>query len=143
MLLDPKTVHRYTMSSRGSLMINNHAKKKFIKGGHYTPPHIPVGLRMDSSRLQMDFCCSSTIFSNFFFGENPAKCQPRVHLDSSWSPGPPSGLHGLHLITQSTGQTPYGVQQESTIAVYLLLLLLDKEKKCHDPELNTQSLGQQ
>ena len=105
--------------------------------GLYTPPHIPVGLWVGSGRLQMDFCCSSTIFSNFFFSGNPAECQPRVHLDSSWSPGPPSGLHGLHLITQSTSQTPYGGQQESTISVYLLLLLLDKEKKCHDPELNT------
>ena len=98
---------------------------------------------MDSGRLQMDFYCSFTIFSNFFFGGNPAKCWPRIQVDSTWTPGPPSGLHGLHLITQSTSQTPYGVQQESTISGYLLLLLLDKEKKCHDPELNTRSLGHQ
>ena len=60
--------------------------------GLYTPPHIPVGLQMDSSGLQVDFCCSSTIFSNFFFGGYPAKFQPRVHLDSrptiwpAWTP---------------------------------------------------------
>ena len=87
----------------------------------------------------MDFYCSSTISSNFSL----VVTQPNVGLESSWTPGPPSGLHGLHLITQSTSQTPYGVQQESTISGYLLLLLLDKEKKCHAPELNTGSLGQQ
>ena len=40
-------------------------------GGLYTPPHIPVGLRMDSGKLQMAFYCSSTISFNFFFGGNP------------------------------------------------------------------------
>ena len=50
--------------------------------------------------------------------------QPNVSLESSW--GPPSGLHGLHLRTQSTSHTPYGVQQECTISGYLLLLFLHK-----------------
>ena len=53
--------------------------------------------------------------------------QPNVSLESSWTPCPPSGLHGLR--TQSTSQTPHGVQQEFTIAAYLLLLLLHKEKR--------------
>ncbi|EDR05617.1 uncharacterized protein LACBIDRAFT_329667 [Laccaria bicolor S238N-H82] len=35
-----------------------------------------------------------------------------VATQPNWSPGPPFGLHGLHLITQSTSQTPYGVQKE-------------------------------
>ena len=88
--------------------------------GLYTPPDILVGLQMDSGRHQMDFCFSSTIFSIFFlFGGNPAKC---LHLDFSWSPGPPSGLHGLHLITQSTSQTPYGVHQESTRSLQYLVI---------------------
>ena len=55
----------------------------------FTLPHI---FQMDSSGLQVDFYCSSTIFSDFFFGGNPAKFKPRAHLDSrpniwtAWNP---------------------------------------------------------
>ena len=38
-----------------------------MSGGLDTPPHTPVG-------LQMDFCFSPAIFSNFFFDGNTAGC---------------------------------------------------------------------
>ncbi|EDR12626.1 uncharacterized protein LACBIDRAFT_323219 [Laccaria bicolor S238N-H82] len=63
-------VHIVNGNAVRSLIVNHACPSK---RGLYTPPHIPVGLQMDSGRLQMDYCCSSSIFSNFFFGGNPAK----------------------------------------------------------------------
>ena len=53
-----------------------------------------------------------------------------VHVESSWSPVTPPGQHGLHLRTQateSTSQTPHGVQPE---VLFLLLFNNNKSTMC-------------
>ena len=107
--------------------------------GLYTPPHIPVGLQMDSDGLQVDFCCSSTIFSNLFFGGNPAKFQPRVHLESRptiWTAWTPSHY---------TVKQPDYIWSPARVynCCLFILVIIRQGKKCYDPELNTRSLGHQ
>jgi len=48
------------------------------KQGLYTPPHIPVGLHLESGRVQLESWSPSTIFSL-------VATQPNISLESTWS----------------------------------------------------------
>jgi len=50
------------------VMIDRQMEVERIRGGLYTPPHIPGGLHLE--------------FRQFFFGDNPANFLSRIHLES-------------------------------------------------------------
>ena len=132
------------------LMHPNHWGKKWqrmgIWRGRWSLVSVVVVIQQGQAYLCIEYILYNTqsaMYTSTLQNTRKMYYWERTLHSSTYSGRTPSGLHGLHLRTQSTSQTPYGVQRESTMSGYVLLLLLDKGKKCHDPELNTQSLGHQ
>ena len=95
-----------------------------VHGGLYTPPHIPVGLHLESSRVQMEFWSPSTIFSL-------VATQPNISLESAWSlPGVQQPSRWTHLDwMDSTSEHRELLINPARLIITSLLLLLYNTKK--------------